>query len=114
LLVLLVCLVLVTAVAVAGPALGQGPSTAALDGSDVGADFNHDGFIDLAVGVPGENGFAGAVNVLYGRAGGLSGGGGQLFFQVGGTPETFDQFGTALAAGDFNHDSFADLRGRAH
>ena len=108
LLALLICLVLVTAAGV-GRALGQGASTAALDGSDVGADFNHDGFIDLAIGVPGENGFAGAVNVLYGRAGGLSGAGGQLFLQVGGTPETFDQFGTALAAGDFNHDSFADL-----
>ena len=109
LLALLVSLVLVTMVAVVGPALGQGASTAALDGSDVGADFNHDGFIDLAVGVPGENGFAGAVNVLYGHAGGLSGAGGQLFLQVGSASETFDQFGTALAAGDFNHDGFADL-----
>ena len=108
LLALLVSLVLVTAAGV-GPALGQGASTAALDGSDVGADFNHDGFVDLAIGVPGENGFAGAVNILYGHAGGLSGAGGQLFLQVGGTPETFDQFGTALAAGDFNHDGFADL-----
>jgi hypothetical protein len=109
LLALLVSLVLVTMMAVAGPALGQGASTAALDGSDVGADFNHDGFVDLAIGVPGENGFAGAVNVLYGQAAGLSGAGGQLFLQVGGTPETFDQFGTALAAGDFNQDGFADL-----
>jgi FG-GAP repeat protein len=108
LLALLVSLVLVTAAGV-GPALGQGASTAALDGSDVGADFNHDGFVDLAVGVPGENGFAGAVNILYGHAGGLSGAGGQLFLQVGSAPETFDQFGTSLAAGDFNHDGFADL-----
>jgi hypothetical protein len=108
LLALLVSLVLVTAAGV-GPALGHGASTAALDGSDVGADFNHDGFVDLAVGVPGENGFAGAVNILYGHAGGLSGAGGQLFLQVGSAPETFDQFGTSLAAGDFNHDGFADL-----
>jgi hypothetical protein len=49
------------------------------------------------------------VNVLYGQAGGLSGAGGRLFFQVGSAPETFDQFGAALAAGDFDQDGFADL-----
>jgi hypothetical protein len=36
---------------------------------DVEADFNNDGIADLAVGVPGENDYAGAVNVLYGSAG---------------------------------------------
>jgi FG-GAP repeat len=35
--------------------------------------------------------------------------GGRLFNQVGSAAETFDLFGFALAAGDFNHDSFADL-----
>jgi hypothetical protein len=75
----------------------------------VTADFNNDGFADLAVGVPGENDFAGAVNVLYGTAAGLSGTGAQLFGQVGGAPEFHDEFGSVLAAGDFNHDSFADL-----
>jgi hypothetical protein len=48
----------------------------------VSGDFNRDGFADLAVGVPYEDGGmvadAGAVNVLYGRSGGLSAAGNQL------------------------------------
>jgi FG-GAP repeat len=80
-------------------------------------DFNNDGFADLAVGVPfeaiGATRGAGAVNVLYGGAGGLTGTGSQLFGQdtggVAGTAESNDQFGSALAAGDFNNNGFADL-----
>ncbi len=75
-------------------------------------DFNGDGFDDLAIGVPGE-GFgglgleqAGAVNVLYGAAGGLVGTD-QLLTQA--NPEASDFFGAALAKGDFNGDGFTDL-----
>jgi hypothetical protein len=53
--------------------------------------------------------------VLYGRAGGLSLGGGlsriggQIFTQVGSAPEPGDRFAAALAAGDFNGDGVGDL-----
>jgi FG-GAP repeat len=76
-------------------------------------DFNNDSFADLAVGAPGEGvgaaAAAGAVNVLYGSPAGLTDTGSQLFTQVGGTVEAGDQFGSALAAGDVDNDTFADL-----
>ena len=83
----------------------------------VEADFDNDGFADLAVGVPREGvgtaELAGAVNVLDGSANGLSGAGSQLFVQGGGgvsdAAEPFDFFGNALAAGDFDNDGFIDL-----
>ena len=73
------------------------------------ADFNGDGFDDLAVGVPGENLGAvvnsGAVNVIYGSASRLTATGNQ---GIGGVAEG-GAFGSALAAGDFQGDGFDDL-----
>jgi len=66
-------------------------------------DFNNDGADDLAVGARRENlslvEEAGAVNVLYGTAGGLTGTGSQLFTQdTPGVPEPGDRFGWTLHA----------------
>jgi hypothetical protein len=82
-------------------------------------DFNGDGFSDLAVGVPGEDlegvpaGDAGAVNVIYGTAVGLDAANDQVWTQdspgVLDQTEAGDQFGAAVAAGDFNGDGFSDL-----
>jgi hypothetical protein len=80
-------------------------------------DFNGDGFDDLAIGVPGAriagHDSAGAVEVLYGAAAGLSGDDDQYWHfssaGVNGEPEDDDNFGDALAAGDFNDDGFDDL-----
>jgi hypothetical protein len=81
------------------------------------ADFNHDGFADLAAGVSGEDvgsvPNAGAVSVLYGSPAGLTRTGGRLFTQVGGAVVADDFFGDTLAAGDFDHDGFADLAAAA-
>ena len=71
------------------------------------ADFDHDGFADLAAGAPFETvgtiPEAGAVSVLYGSAGGLSRAGGQLFTQnspgLGSSAEPLDNFGLTLTAG---------------
>jgi FG-GAP repeat/FG-GAP-like repeat len=80
-------------------------------------DFDGDGFADLAVGMRREDvsttAGAGAVNVLYGTTGGLTGTGSQFFTQdsagVPGVVEPDDEFGSALGAGDFDRDGFADL-----
>jgi FG-GAP repeat len=79
-------------------------------------DFDHDGFGDLAVGVPGEDVGtavdAGAVQVLYGAAGGLVSDGRALTQGAGGVPgasEASDRFGAAVTALDLNADVYDDL-----
>jgi FG-GAP repeat/FG-GAP-like repeat len=79
-------------------------------------DFDGDGFEDLAVGVPWEDvrgrSDAGAVQVLYGSASGVTARD-QLWHQgrtgVKGALERGDRFGDALACGDFDDDGYADL-----
>ncbi len=81
------------------------------------ADFNNDGFGDLAVGAPGESigsvRDAGMVHVFYGTGGGFVAGNSQAFHQattnVDGVPQTGDHFGQSLAVGDFDADGFDDL-----
>jgi len=87
-------------------------------------DFNGDGYQDLAIGVPGEDvgwidgvgpiGDAGAVNVIYGSATGLSFViASQLWHQdvagVEDLAERFDYFGRVVMSGDFNGDGRDDL-----
>ena len=77
------------------------------------ADFNGDGFDDLAIGVPGENDSRGAVNVIYGSSGRLSSNGNQSWSQeqddITGGSERGNGFGSALVGADFNGDGFDDL-----
>lgn len=77
-------------------------------------DYNGDGRDDLAVGIPGESvnttEDAGFVVVLFGQPAGLSSAG---FLNIPdpsfGGPEASDQFGSALASGDFDADGIDDL-----
>src|SRR5262245_57220571 len=101
----------------AGSVAANAPAATKAPVNNLQSDFNNDGYADLAIGVPFEDVGtvvdAGAVNVLYGGAAGLTGAGSQFFTQNSGglssTPEPDDRFGTWLATGDFNDDGFGDL-----
>ena len=81
-----------------------------------GGDFNGDGYLDLAIGVPDETisgiGSAGCVAILFGSNSGYSGPNSQFIQQSHLSPniaEYGDRFGAALASGDFNRDGYDDL-----
>src|SRR5918992_1147675 len=91
------------------PAVARGAPSAT-------ADFDGDGHADLVVGAPVEDtsGHAntGVVHILYGGRRGLTTRDellGQGFAGVPGTPEAEQNFGAALAAGDFDGDGRDDL-----
>jgi hypothetical protein len=72
-------------------------------------DFNGDARDELAVGVPGENKGAGAVQILVGTRSGLGAKDDQLWLQdrsnVDDVSERGDSFGSALAAGNLGYSS---------
>ncbi|MFN7950846.1 MAG: FG-GAP-like repeat-containing protein [bacterium] len=83
-------------------------------------DFDRDGYADLAIGVPDEDYAtseelvdAGLVQVIYGSASGLTSTGNLVLTQgtpgMAGEPGAGDEFGTSLAAGDFDCDNRVDL-----
>jgi len=100
-----------------GNASAESATVAAAAGAGTKADFNGDGYIDLAIGAPfegiGNADAAGAVHILYGTAKGLQKTKNQLWHQnsggIPGNAENPDLFGEALAHGDFNGDGYADL-----
>ncbi|MDG9712145.1 FG-GAP-like repeat-containing protein [Streptomyces sp. DH10] len=72
------------------------------------ADLNTDGYADLLIGTPGEDGSDsndGTVTIVWGSATGLSGA--RTLFSFFSTD--YDRYGQALAAGDFDADGDADV-----
>ena len=80
-------------------------------------DFNGDGYSDLVAGAPNKTVSsvpgAGMVSVIYGSVDGLTADDNQFFHQdVGGIEDAAginDNFGFAIATGDFNRDGYDDL-----
>jgi len=103
----------------ATPVLGDNQLNDRYGFSTVKADFNRDGFEDVAVGAPGEGGNAGRVYIYHGTAFGLYpegvlGGADDgvftdIYLDAVPPPGPGDFFGYSLAAGDFNDDGHEDL-----
>ncbi len=104
-------------------AMGMSPGNSALSNAEshqmgyalASADFNNDGFDDLAVGLPASTinsaTNSGRVLIYMGGTNGLSATASQVLTQTpfGGVNEAGDRFGAALAAGRLGTDNYADL-----
>ncbi len=81
------------------------------------ANFGNSSHADLAAGVPGDSlagvDDVGMVNVIFGSSSGLAAAGDELWHQnitgIGDSAERFDNFGWALAAGNFGKSFHAEL-----
>lgn len=123
------CLTLLVTAVLSAPSSALPSSTPAIHiaidpvASGERSDFDGDGIDDLVVGSPGEQvGItpftatlfdAGQINVLYGTPSFISSSGDQAFDMrdvgVSGAPKANDNFGAALASGDFNGDGYSDI-----
>ena len=78
-------------------------------------DYNHDGFSDLAIGIPGQSADGGVVVVCFGRQAGIYWNGNTFNTHItrsniDSTPSSpGERFGESLTTGDFNGDNVDDL-----
>ncbi|MFC8674272.1 FG-GAP-like repeat-containing protein [Streptomyces griseorubiginosus] len=88
-----------------------GGGSADRGGDGVIADFNHDGYGDIAIGTSLYGGYQGRVSVWYGSSSGpgTSARITQNTGGVAGTAEAYDHFGDSVSAGDVNGDGYQDL-----
>ncbi len=80
-------------------------------GDGVIADFDKDGYGDIAIGTAIHSTLKGRVSVWYGASAGpdTSARFTQSTSGLAGTPEAYDEFGTSISAGDANGDGYQDL-----